>query len=303
MLYALLLPLLLLFSSCGGDPYAEANKLLADGKLPEAQAAFAKLAQERPKEPQAWLGLGIAKAKQVDHEGAIAEYNKAIGLLSEAPDSIKGKVYYNRGMSYFAIANFESCSADMQQGLNFKYAEDECYTFLGVCTAYAGDEVKALDLLTKALKVNPDHLWALSNRGYYASKLGDNATAIRDLTRVTQLSPTDAAAMLNLGYTYLQSGDVANAEKSFDAVLKMEPNNFGGIVYKGIVLNHQGRDMEALPFFDRALTIEPENASVHYYRGVSLIALGSKDEGCMELQFAVDHGEALAARMLQDTCN
>jgi tetratricopeptide (TPR) repeat protein len=199
----LFLPLLFLFSC---------NKLLADGKPEEAQKLFKELTVSHPRDPRSWLGLGISKAKLVDHDGAIVEYNKAAALLSEAPDSIKGKTYYNRGMSYFAIANFAECMADMNEAIKLKYNLADCYAFLGVSQGSSGDEVAALTTLGLALKADPKHLWALSNRGYYASKLGDNQTAVRDLTLLTQLTPTDVGAWLNLGYTYLQSEDVVNAE-------------------------------------------------------------------------------------------
>jgi len=55
---------------------------------------------------------GIAKSKNKDYEGAIADYNKSIEL-----DSTNSIVFYNRGLAFSKLNNFQSAISDYTKSI------------------------------------------------------------------------------------------------------------------------------------------------------------------------------------------
>ena len=68
------------------------------------------------------------------------------------------------------------------------------------------DYMKALDLLNKAIELNPDDAIDYNNRGTAFYKLGRYQRAIEDFNRAINLDPNDTYAYNNRGNAYYDLG-------------------------------------------------------------------------------------------------
>jgi tetratricopeptide (TPR) repeat protein len=69
------------------------------------------------------------------------------------------------------------------------------------------DPKKAIEYLNKAIKLQPEHAYAYSNRGTAYYNLGQNQLAIKELNEAIRLKPDYVDAYDNRGVIYLLQGN------------------------------------------------------------------------------------------------
>jgi predicted O-linked N-acetylglucosamine transferase (SPINDLY family) len=112
---------------------------------------------------------------------------------------------------------------------------------------------EARNHLDEALRLSPEHIEALSQKGFVCSELGDHAAAISCLEAVQRLLPDQMEVLFGLGVEYF----------------------------------HSGRNNEAISLFDKLVNILPLLPVLHRWRGVVLVELGRYDEAYLEFQEAL----------------
>ncbi len=60
----------------------------------------------------------------------------------------------------------------------------------GIAVAKIGDNTSAITLLNRALKLNPEYINALNNRGTVYMSLGRSADGLRDFEKALELEPS-----------------------------------------------------------------------------------------------------------------
>jgi tetratricopeptide (TPR) repeat protein len=91
-----------------------------------------------------------------------------------------------------------------------------------------GDQARRLRLLARALRLEPDHVGALSNRAALHALMGEHDKAIADYTRLLRLvkRPAKIAEFLrHRAFTYAQKGNHESAAADFRAALKHAPRS------------------------------------------------------------------------------
>ncbi|MGD2030341.1 MAG: tetratricopeptide repeat protein, partial [Desulfobacterales bacterium] len=73
------------------------------------------------------------------------------------------------------------------------------------------DHMKALDLLNKALELDPNDAINYNNRGVARYKLGQYQQAIKDFNRAIHLDPNDLYAYNNRGNAFYELGKTKRA--------------------------------------------------------------------------------------------
>ena len=85
-----------------------------------------------------------------------------------------------------------------------------------------GKYEEAIVLLDKAIKKNPQNLYALINRGVDKSFLEDYEGAIEDYTKIIEIDTNNALAYLNRGKNKARLGDYLAAIEDFNKALKIK---------------------------------------------------------------------------------
>jgi len=205
---------------------------------------------------------------------------------------------------------------------------------LGVIRYQQGRYAEAIELITQALKRNPNLAAAWVNLGNVQSVAGFGDEAVSSYRKALALTPGDpqilnalTTLLWNLGrgdealdcmasLLAAQPGDIAArhhrgnmlrqmkrldlALTDYDAVLAVRPDLAEAWNNRGAVLADMGRPAEALESLDRALALEPDLVAALSNRGFALRELARFDEALATLnralQLAPDTVSALAHR-------
>jgi tetratricopeptide (TPR) repeat protein len=117
---------------------------------------------------------------------------------------------------------------------------------------------------------------------------GENQRAINDLTRLLKMDPDNVAALLNLGraqHNMQRSGD---ALKTFDRVYELDSQTSLIHFHRGVVLYALGRFDETIDVLNVQIASRPDHVRSHYFRGLAHLYKGEWDPALADLKIAVD---------------
>ena len=135
-------------------------------------------------------------------------------------------------------------------------------------TAYqAGKHTEAIDLATKAVKLDAQNPAAHFVLGSAHLRLRQNEEAIRAFSALISLDPKLAVAYDRRGDAYLKSGKFAEAIADFDKFLVFRPKSAPDHWRRGIALYYAGRFKDGVAQFELHRKVNPEdveNSAWHY---------------------------------------
>jgi len=130
----------------------------------------------------------------------------------------------------------------------------EAYTLLSSIQTRSGHADEALDILTRALAVLPDHPRLLYQRALLAESLDLVYMTEADLRRILDRDPENANALNALGYTLAEHTDrLDEAAELVAHALQLVPDDASFIDSMGWVLYQRGRYDEAVAYLRRAM--------------------------------------------------
>jgi len=140
-----------------------------------------------------------------------------------------------------------------------------------------GGAGEAIDLLQRAVALDPGNAEAAFHLGNLLAMRGDTATAIAAYEHALKIAPEHAQLRVNLGITLGQSGNVAAAERCFHEVLSREPAHAGALGNLAQSLFGRAAFAAALAHYDRLLLVAPgAGAEIWNNRGVCQQKLGDR---------------------------
>ena len=170
------------------DKAAEAQnrgtELLAQGKISEAVAEYAKAVKFSPEDEDARYNLALALARQGDREGARKQYLEALRIY---PDYV------------------------------------EAHNNLGNLLVKEGKVSEAIEHFKDALKISPDNASANNNLGNALARAGKLSEAILNFSEALRLKPDYLEARYNRASAYLNQQRIPEAIFEFSEVLRYQP--------------------------------------------------------------------------------
>ncbi len=170
-------------------------------------------------------------------------------------------------------------AARIYQGILARDGEHpDALHLLGVVALQQGDPQRAVDLIGRAVAVNPSAAAFHANLAEAYRALGQLDRAVGCCQLALRLQPEYPEAANNLGLVLLAQGKPQAAAAQFREALRLRPgaamvhNNLGNAV------RLQGDRMQALAHFRRALEIDPNLAEAHSNLGQLLLELHRPDE-------------------------
>jgi tetratricopeptide (TPR) repeat protein len=304
--------------------YAEAHRLLQQGKNAEAISDLEKLGAGNPGLKGLAHELGAAYYKSGDYMKAIDALGKA---LNEDPNDkealqLQGLSYYLSGRPGEAIPLLEKV-----QGWYTRANVDAAY-ILGVCYIQTKNYPQARVAFARMFEVKPDSAAAylvtarvLLRQEFdpiaedYAKKaieidpklplahyfLGELHTyksripeAIADFQAELALNPGHAATYWKLADAYSRVGKFDDAERLLQRSIWLDATSTGPYILLGKVLEKKGESELAVRALQHALTMDPNNAVTHHLLGQAYIDMGRTEDA---------ERERKAAQQLQDVKN
>ena len=129
-------------------------------------------------------------------------------------------------------------------------------------------------LLSAALSIDPDYLWAVREVAWSHLDDGDADLAAREFRHALEIEPADVNARYGLGRARLLAGQSEEALTLFNDVLFDAPGDYPTLVYRIIALRDLDRNAQALREADRLIAVYPEKTSGYIEKGQALRALG-----------------------------
>jgi tetratricopeptide (TPR) repeat protein len=132
---------------------------------------------------------GNQKARDKDYDGAIADFTKAIKLGEQLPDMLRAGPYINRGLAYADKGDLEAGLAD----------------------------------LNKAIKLQPNYIYAYQDRGEIYRKRNEPEKALADFNKAIKMSEQFSPAFRSRGLVLLSQGKDTEAQRDFEKFLEIAP--------------------------------------------------------------------------------
>lgn len=148
---------------------------------------------------------------------------------------------------------------------------------LGVIAFQDGRHQDAVEMIRKAIAINPRAGFYYSNLGNALQAQGKPKEAIECYQHSLRLAPGLADVHINLGNVLQAEGQLDDAVACFKRALALRPGCAEAYNNLGNALQEQDRPDEAVACYERALAQKPDYATAHYNLGCVLRALGDLD--------------------------
>ena len=157
---------------------------------------------------------------------------------------------------------------------------------LGVIYHQAGKNEAAVELISKAIGVNPTGPMHCS-LGNVLKDQGKLDEAVDTYRKALAFKPDYAEAHYNLGTALQAQGRLDEAVQSYYKALSFKPGFAEAHSNLGNALRAQGKLDEAVAGYRKALSFRPDLAEGHYNLGIALLAQGKADAAVASLHKAL----------------
>jgi tetratricopeptide (TPR) repeat protein len=207
---------------------------------------------------------------------------------------------FSRAVSAYKTGKLVEAERICQQIIHEKRDLFDVFHLLAIVQSSLGKRHAALASYDRALKLRPDYVEALFNRGNTLHELNRFEEALASYDGALKLRSDYAEALFNRGTTLRAMKRFEEALASYDRVLKLRPNYAEALFNRGNTLRAMKRLGEALASYDRALKLRPDYADALSNRGTTLHELKRFEEALASydraLKLRPDYAEALSNR-------
>lgn len=159
---------------------------------------------------------------------------------------------------------------------------------LGVIAQHNGRHDLAVDLIGKAIAINPAEASYHSNLGTALWKQGQLDAAIACYRRALELKPDYAKAHFNLGTGLWKQGRPHEAEASYRSALQFKPDYPEAHDNLGSLRKEQGRLDEAVACYREAIRLKPDYPEAYNNLGTALLSQGHPEEAIAAYRTSLD---------------
>ena len=171
---------------------------------------------------------------------------------------------------------------------------------LGVVSLQTGNFHNAVELLSRAIALNPNVAGVHSNCGTALASLKRLNEAIVSFDKAIALKPDYAEVYSNRGNALQDLKHLAEAIISYDKAIALKPDFAEAYSNRGNALKALKRLDEAIISFDKAIALKPDYAEAYSNRGMALQDLKRLDEALISYDRAIalkpDFAEAYSGR-------
>ena len=141
---------------------------------------------------------------------------------------------------------------------------------MGVVAVQTNDPARAVELIGKAIDINPNNTMAYYNRGAALRDLKQYEAAIQSYDQAIALKPDYADAYNNRGSALGGLEQHEAAIQSFDQAIALKPDYAEAYNNRGVALKELKQYEAAAQSYDRAIALKPDYADAHNNRGLAL---------------------------------
>jgi tetratricopeptide (TPR) repeat protein len=196
--------------------------------------------------------------------------------------------YVERGLSLESHGDHEGAIAQYRKALALDPRSASAWDGLGSAHGNQGQLELAVEELTKAIELDPGSSRSHVNRGLARGKTGDAAGELADLDRAIALDAKNAWAYYNRGSARSDAGDFTGALSDFDLAVTLEPGQVEAWCNRGETRKHLGDRAGALADYSEAIARAPDLAVAWCNRGAIKLDAKDTDGGIADLTRAIE---------------
>lgn len=194
-----------------------------NGMVDESVASYKTALTLNPDDPETHLLLGISYAWKDDEKGAEAEFRRAVEL-----DPTRADGYMNLGSIRESLGDYPGALEMSRKAVDMD-KKNPLYRYqLGSVYRKLGRDADAVREFSEAVKLQPDYEDALLELGCAQERAGDPKAAASTLRKAVDLKPGDSVARMRLARLLLAAGDSAKARKVMADAFHLTPEEGGG---------------------------------------------------------------------------
>lgn len=198
--------------SSGDTRLAACSRVIESGRFQGTNLAWA------------YNNRGMAKREKGDLDGAIADYNRAIGLNPQ-----NANTYINRGVAKRVKGDFNGAMADYNRAIELNPQNAGAYVHRGEAKRVKGAPDGAIVDFNRALELDPRYARAYGARGAAKRAKGDLDGAIADFSRALELDPNLVQAYKARGRTRYYKGEFSFATTDLARSQELKPDAYTSI--------------------------------------------------------------------------
>lgn len=178
---------------------------------------------------------------------------------------------------------------------------DDALNLLGVMAFRAGYNDIALELIRRAIRVNPSMAEYHSNLGNLQRAAGNAQEAIASYQAALKIKPNSPEVYSNLGCALAGEGRLDEAVAAHRSAVALNPNLAEAHSNLGNTLVDQCRIDEAIAAYRSAVSIDPEHAEVQCNLAMCLLLKGEWESGwrAYEWRLKCDDGQGSSLNFAQ----
>jgi protein O-GlcNAc transferase len=250
-----------------------AFSLHRQGRLAEAEAAYAALLARQPKHFDALHLFGMLRMQQGRPDEALRLGKSAVRLRADAPEAL-----VLCAVALSALGRRDEALAKYDRLVELRPTDADCHLNRGVLLAQIGRHEAALESYDRALAIRPDHGPALLSRANALAQANRFAEAYLAYEKLLQLAPNHVQALGSYADVLCLLGRHDEAVAPYQRALSLKPDNIAVLNNYGNLLIELRRTDQALACFDRALSLAPNDPELLFNRGNVLAALERTEE-------------------------
>jgi Flp pilus assembly protein TadD len=173
-------------------------------------------------------------------------------------------------------------------------ADFDTLHLFSLCLAQSGQLERGVELIGKAIAINPKAAAAYGNCAAFLSQLKRYEEALACYDRAIALKPDFAEAYSNRGNALKQLGRLDEALASYDRAIALKPDFADAYSNRGNALKQLGRLDEALASYDHAIALKLDSADARFNKGLCLLLTAQFDHGWHDYEARKTRPEAVA---------
>jgi len=298
------------------DPGQIAFSLEREGKLAEAEKAWAALAKQFPTKAEPLAHLGLIESKEERYAEAVKHYRQAMALDARMPG-----LRLNLGLALFKAGSYQEAISDLDPLLKAQPDDQQLTILIGMSQYGLGHFADASRLLKRAADHDPQNLSLLLTlahsclwskeypcvqdafhrivslnadsaeadmlMGEALDEMKDHEGAVRQFRAAVKANPREPNVHFGLGYLLWTKGQFPEAASEFQAELANNPQHLQAMLYLGDAKMQMNQLDEAGPLLERVVKAEAANGMAHRDLGIVFAEQGRAKEAMAEFQAAI----------------
>lgn len=266
-----------------GSLMASARLLVVQEDIDGANAILDRVLELDDQSGPAWSLRGDLLLRDVDYEGALAAYSKAVTLQRFTFGDL-----YKRAMLQLQMGDYPAARRGARAMLGKSRKHPAANYIQGLLHFQAGNYKAAITSLTVAEPAHSEYplaLFFLANANLQEGRL---ELAASQASRFYSQVPNSVQGRILLATLRLQQGDYSAVQPLLVPVLASDPDNINALNLMSNALFREGKTDEGIELLSRAALLQPDSATAQIRLGAGLLAGGDTDASVSQLETVLE---------------